>query len=130
MNDCLTPEWNGTVRFLFGGDRFWGKFLQFALVHLQLSIIIGLYMDDGNSITSKLLRTKTMQFLGRISLSLYLTHLSTMRFMLTIWKTYNAGKLVERAGLPAVGIMVSPIIAYIITKYFEEPISKALRRTY
>ena len=137
-----TSKLNDTIRFIFGSDKFWGKFLQVALVHLQLTIVIGLCMDDGNSLTSKLLRTKVMQFLGRISLSLYLTHWSTMGFILTaingpqtyqndaeIWTAYNTGKLVQPAGLPVVAIIVSLIIAYIITKYFEEPISKVLRRT-
>ena len=131
-----------TIRFIFASDKFWGKFLQVALVHLQLTIVIGLCMDDGNSLTSKLLRTKAIQFLGRISLSLYLTHWSTMGFILTaingpqtfqndaeIWTAFNTGKLMQPAGLPAVAIIVSPIIAYIVTDYFEEPVSKALRGT-
>ena len=137
-----TSKLNDTIRFIFGSDKFWGKFLQVALVHLQLTIVIGLCMDDGNSFTSKLLRTKAIQFLGRISLSLYLTHWSTMGFIITaingpqtyqndaeIWTAYKTGKLVQPAGLPLVAIIVSPIIAYIVTKYFEEPVSKALRGT-
>ena len=128
-----TSKLNDTIRFIFGSDKFWGKFLQVALVHLQLTIVIGLCMDNGNSLTSKLSRTKVIQFLGRISLSLYLTHWSTMGFILTaingpqtyqndteIWTAYNTGKLVQPAGLPVVAIVVSPIIAFIVTKYFEE----------
>ena len=46
-----------------------------------------------------------------------------------IWTAYNTRKLVQPAGLPVVVIIVSLIIAYIVTKYFEEPVSKALRRT-
>ena len=137
-----TSKLNDTIRYIFGSDKFWAKFLQVALVHLHLNIIIGLCMDNGKSFTSKLLRTKIMQFLGRISLSLYLTHWSTMGFILTaingpqkyqtdaeIWNAYRSGKLVQPPGLPVVAIVLAPVIAYIVTKYFEEPLSKALRGT-
>ena len=135
-----TSKLNDIIRYIFGSEKFWAKFLQVALVHLHLNIIIGLCMDNGNSFTSKLLRTKIMQFLGRISLSLYLTHWSTMGFILTaingpqryqtdaeIWNAYRNGKLVQPPGLPVVAIFLSPFIACIVTKYFEEPLSKALR---
>ena len=38
-------------------------------------IIVGLCLDDDNSFTSRFFNTKVMQFLGRISMSLYLFHL-------------------------------------------------------
>ena len=137
-----TPKLNEIIRYIFAGDKFWSKFLQIALVHLQLNIIIGLCMDKGISFTSKVLRAKPIQLLGRISLSLYLTHWSMMGFILTaingpqkyqteaeIWAAYSNGNLIQPPGSPAIAIILTPIIAYIVTKYFEEPLSKALRGT-
>ena len=46
-----------------------------------------------------------------------------------IWNAYRNGKLFQPPGLPVVAIVLSPVIAYIVTKYFEEPLSKALRGT-
>ena len=136
------PKLNKLVRFFFQTDDFWKIFLQTHLVHLQLSIIIGLCMDGGKSLVSRFLRTKMMQFLGRISLSLYLLHWPLMGYVLLaingpqtfktsaeIWAAYGSGKLIVPLGTPLILIIISPIICFIATKYFEEPISKILRGT-
>ena len=124
-------------------DTFVGLWLQFFAVHLQLTIIIGLCMDDGNSLTSKFLRTKGMQFYGRIALSLYLIHLPVMGFTsLAIngprlkeyefsgeHEAYDEDAIFLPFGTPLIVIIVSPIVSFIVTKYFEEPITKILRGT-
>lgn len=130
------------VKFFFQGDGFWKFFLQTHLPHLQLIIIVGLCMDGGKSIASRFLRTKMMQFLGRISLSLYLLHWPLMGFVLLafngpqnfgtsaeIWAAYFSGKINVPFGAPAIHIIISPIVCFIATKYFEEPIAKILRGT-
>jgi peptidoglycan/LPS O-acetylase OafA/YrhL len=48
--------------------------LQGLLVYSQLDLIVCLYRSDGLSLCSRLLRSDTMQFLGKISMSLYLVH--------------------------------------------------------
>jgi peptidoglycan/LPS O-acetylase OafA/YrhL len=96
-------------------------------------------MDGGQSLTSKFLRSKVMQFLGRISLSLYLTHESVLGFVILatngpieyekeadIWKAYLSGDLFDPSGSSLIVIITAPIVAFIVTKYFEEPISKIL----
>ena len=131
---------NKWVAEFFQQDSFWGEGLQLFAVHLQLTIVIGLCMDDGKSLTSRFLRTKVMQFLGRISLSLYLTHESIFRFVILaingpreyeteaeIWEAYESRDLIEPPGFPLIGIITAPIVAFIVTNYFEEPISKILR---
>ena len=90
--------------------------------------------------TSKLLRTKAMQFLGSISLALYLLHDAVMGFVELaingphdfateeeIWEAWEDGTLVEFPGTPLIIIVVSIIFSYLMTKYFDEPISKVLR---
>ena len=141
-NGEAVPKLNGVVKKLFQTDEFWKYFLQTHLVHLQLTIIIGLCMDGGSSFVSRFLRTKMMQFLGRISLSLYLLHWPLMGFVILAingpqsFKTsaeivgaYRSGEIVVPVGTPAIHIIISPIICFIATKYFEEPISKILRGT-
>ena len=122
-------------------NKFLDLWLQFFAVHLQLTIIIGLCMDDGNSLTSKFLRTNGMQFLGRIALSLYLIHRSVMGFTSLaingprlkeyfntgIHEAYDEDKIFLPLGTPLIVMIVSPIVSFIVTKYFEEPITKILR---
>ena len=116
--------------------------IQFLLVHLQLTLIIGLCMDNGNSRTSVFLRSKVPQFLGRISVSLYLTHWPMIGYIsLAINgqdKCLNENSVRAFTGWsscavlpqwsPILTMIVSPLIAFIVTKYFEEPISAILRQ--
>ena len=53
---------------------FLGMFLQLTSCYIQLMIIVGLCLDGGKSHTSRFLKTRVMQFLGRISMALYLVH--------------------------------------------------------
>jgi hypothetical protein len=76
------PRLDPYVEHFFKWPAFWSPFLQIFAVHVQLTIVVGLCMDGGKSLTSKFLRTKMMQFLGRISLSLYLLQWSLMGFVL------------------------------------------------
>ena len=111
--------------------------LQFLFVHLQLTIIIGLCMDDGISFTSRFLRTKSLQFLGRISFSLYLTHWPVMGFVSLAIKGQelcgNESSANEFLNMwnkcailplwaPILTIFVSIFFAFLITKYFEDPL--------
>ena len=49
--------------------------MQFTACYVQLMIIIGLCLDgEGHSWASKLFRSSLMQFLGKISMTMYLIH--------------------------------------------------------
>ena len=48
--------------------------LQLLLCYNQIMIIVSLCLDEGRSLISKLFNSNLMQFLGRISMSLYLIH--------------------------------------------------------
>ena len=104
---------------------------QLVVAHSQLTIIIGLCMDSGKSVTSKLLRKGVFQFLGRISLSLYLLHVPYIHFtkFCMIRLLFNS----DPFWLPFIGaitvITTSPIVAFAITKYFEEPLTKMLKNS-
>ena len=60
--------------FLYGNNRLGGPLQVFA-VYLQLMIIVGLCLDHGISWTSQFFKTRVLQFLGRISMALYLVHM-------------------------------------------------------
>ena len=51
-----------------------GAYFQLLLCYNQIMIIVCLCLDEGRSVMSKLFNSKVMQFLGRISMSLYLIH--------------------------------------------------------
>ena len=48
--------------------------MQLTACYIQLMIIFGLCVDGKKSLTSKFFRVPFMQFLGRISMALYLIH--------------------------------------------------------
>ena len=138
--DDSSVKLNEIVATLFQDTELFGIVLQWFVVHSLLTIIIGLCMDAGQSITSKFLRTKIMQFLGRISLSLYLLHWPLMVYITVamngkqqydnpgdIFAAYIGGKIYVPTWAPLILIVISPIVAFITTKYFEEPISNILR---
>ena len=134
--DDSSTKLNEIVTALFQKTEFFGVVLQWFAVHSLLTIIIGLCMDAGQSITSKFLRTKILQFLGRISLSLYLLHWPLIGAMNgqkkygdsgEIFAACIRGKIYMPTWSPFILIIVSPIVAFITTKYFEEPISNILR---
>ena len=117
----------------------WGDLLQVFAVHSQLTIIIGLCMDGGTSVISKILQTRVLQLLGDMSLSLYLIHWSVLCLVILaqnnhqiegplgkiIGATYS-GKLILLPGTPLIIVIISLLVSFIVSKYFEKPISKIL----
>ena len=99
-------------------------------------------MDEGESLTSRFLQTRIMQLLGRISLSLYLSHWVIMKYIIlamnremnytTSVEYYNAiasGEINTSYFSPLVMIIISPIFAFLLNKYVEEPITNTLKGT-
>lgn len=102
-------------------------------------------MDKGTSVTSALLQTRPMQFLGRISLSLYLIHGLLIDFCYMamnggvmkqfawnedeILKAYESKStnIYDPVWGPIILLIVSPPIAFLITKFFEEPMARLLK---
>jgi len=65
---------------------FWtnklNTFGQVMLVHMMLMVIAGLARDGGRSFLGRLCRSTIVQFLGTISMTLYLLHLDFPRYFL------------------------------------------------
>ena len=102
----------------------WGAYLQFFSVPIQLTIVIGLCMDDGESRTSVFFKTNAMQVLGRVSFSLYLLHIPTKSIFQSFLKYYD---IVWPSGTPMLIVILSIVFSFIATKYLEEPLVRTLR---
>ena len=123
INPKSAPSLDPVVTTFFRRTLFWGIMLQYLFVPIQLPIVIGLCMDNGKSLVSRFLRTKFMQFLGRISLSLYLLHMPMIA-------VFDLESITWPPGMPLVVIVISPFLSFFVTKYFEEPMSKILKGEY
>ena len=95
-------------------------FLQLFGVQSLLIIIDGLTRDGGRSILSKVCRWKVTKELGRISMSLYLTHMVLIR-----WFWVAVGQEVMW-GIP-IYLVVCPGFAWLLNRFVEEPMREALR---
>ena len=90
-------------------------------------IIVGLCLDSGKSWTSQFFNTQIMQFLGRISMALYLIHL----LLLDLLKLFIYGPVEWVDGknpglrLPAWGIPIHLVLSLtfgiLLTLFLEDP---------
>ena len=69
-------------------------FSQIILVHMQLMVIYGLTVDDGRSMFGRFCRYKSCQFLGDISLSIYLLH-QIVRHLVIEVLLFNRGLVIR-----------------------------------
>ena len=109
-------------------------FLQLIVMHSQLSIIMGLCMDGSKSLTSKILRTRLMQLLGKISFTLYLTHWPVIDYIILAFngkQEYIDGMSeTNNIYIPIYGsiiaLILAPFVAYVIRNIYEKPLAKLL----
>ena len=117
-----------------------GGYLQFALVYVQLMVIVGLCMDNGKSMITKFFNTKLMQFLGRISMALYLIHEPVIFYIRLCF--YGVWNWESEFGPPPLGpqppppspawtipihMGISILLASFLTIFIEEPGRKMLK---
>ena len=118
-----------TKLLLFAIPSMAGIIMQFTACYVQLMIIVGLCFDERKSSSSKLFNSPIMQFLGRISMALYLIHCPLIYWI----KVF----LFDEIGLAVVGkepevpfpawpaiplhILSSLLSATLLTIFLEEP---------
>ena len=71
---CEDGKYFSTACKIFTNADYPSGPLQIILCYLQLMIIVGLCLDQCKSWVCQFFKTRLMQFLGRISMSLYLIH--------------------------------------------------------
>ena len=120
------------------------QIMQFTAVHLQLMVIVGICLDQGGSVTGDFFRTKLLQFLGRISMAVYLAHYPLILWLNFAihggpveWVDAGHGVRINPLGdhyLPGwaipVHLVLSVITGYLLTKLVEEPAKKFLQTMY
>merc|ERR1712224_833602 len=155
MGEICRPSWCGVLHITSGcvdcgiherlssGEQY--------LPSLQHYDAVGLTQDGGLSIIARICCSRTISFLGRISMSLYLVHMPVQSCLMIILRgpfpTYGDGsknycetrpvslECYERFDkyffLPWWGIIVSTvvslIVAYFIERYVEAPMRNLLR---
>jgi peptidoglycan/LPS O-acetylase OafA/YrhL len=149
------------VRYLGGAsDGFFGGVWYQAIVpFIQLELIVALTRDNGESVTSKVFRHSLFQWLGKLSLCIYLIHLPVMRYLLWIihgaritWPDemdceekydeddalldkceHDLNQFNSTRALPLWGMpivwVVSLLLSWIVHHAIEEPARKCLRIT-
>merc|ERR1712066_957747 len=109
-----------------------GIILQATAVFTPLMIIVGLSLDGGESYTAKFLNTSVMQFLGRISMALYLVHVPVMHWLCVFlygpsFQPKHEDKRLPPLRTTPIQLIISVILATALTIYLEEPVKKKLR---
>ena len=117
-----------------------GLFLQLTGVYSFLAVIDGLTRDEGKSLLAKFCNLRLIQELGKISMTLYLTHEPFIKGLCFAIRRVE-GKPIRTpivmtettCTLPVWGIpiilLVCPLIAWLLTKFVEEPMKKMIRRS-
>ena len=104
--------------------------------YFQTNILIsGLCFDKGISFTSRFFRTRVMQFLGRISMAIYLVHEPLREWMKVIinggykeWKDGKKPGIVFPPWAIPIHSIISIFVAMLLTLYVEEPARRYFKK--
>ena len=96
---------------------------QVTFSHIQLLVILGLTKDEEQSWLAKLCRTHVCQFLGKISMAIFMLHETIMAFLL-----YNTSLKQEYVSTVIFGTLITLLLAVIITFLIETPIYNFVSR--
>ena len=140
---ALHNMFKGIYCGIFAGNVFWA-YCQLVVPQIELMIIVGLSLDNGTSWTGRFLRMRPMQFLGRISMALYLVHPNVIewegRLYLKWLFKFTASYFVKsKENVPIVNyigiataklitLLISFVAATLLTFFIEEPAKKWLSK--
>ena len=108
-----------------------GRIIHLFSSHLQAMIIVGMCLDSGKSYTTRFFKTRLMQFLGRISMALYLSH----PILINVIKLFVYGPITLQNGednpkqkMPSwaipIHLVMSLSVSTLLTYIIEEPARK------
>ena len=99
-----------------------------------LTFDLGLCLDAGQSLTSQFFKTRVMQFLGRISMSLYLIHVPLIFWIKLIihgpakWVEGKNPELTMPNWAIPIHLLVSLAFGTLLTLFVEDPARKFLKK--
>ena len=113
-----------------GWFRFYGPML---VPQIQLMIIVSLCLDNGKSWTGRILNMRLFQFLGRISMSLYLIYGNVLFCVNTMlyysWTDVKkSNSFLKNIGNVPIAVILSLIAATILTVIIDEPVNRYLTK--
>ena len=141
----ILQNWDWSKNQCFGSHPFrctkearfvWFYYYGPMLVpQIQLMIIVGLCLDNGKSWTGQILKQKLFQFLGRISMSLYLVHANvifcTNTMLYYSWTDVKkSNSFLKNVGNIPMHVIISLIAATILTVFIEEPVNRYLTKKF
>ena len=97
-------------------------------------IIVGLCLDSGKSWTGRFFKTRIMQYLGRISMSLYLIHglminwLKLIIYGVVDWNDGENPELKMPVWAIPIHLVISLIFGVLMTLCIEDPSRKFLKK--
>ena len=130
---CVPAHWSST--FVCNKRRSLhllpGRILHLFSSHLQAMIIVGMCLDSSKSYTTRFFKTRLMQFLGQISMALYLSHTIVINVIKLFIYGPVALKTGEHSPIPKmppwaipIHLAISLILSILLTFYIEEPTRK------
>jgi peptidoglycan/LPS O-acetylase OafA/YrhL len=143
-----TAAGDAALHYTTGGSILGGIWLQAIAPFAQLTVVVALTRDDVGSRSAKLLRHPLLQFLGQISMTIYLVHWPLIFYLCAVlnggaaisWPTcsgdddacaHETKHFTRLRTLPAWGIPVvigaALLLAVALFYGVEEPCRKALR---
>ena len=123
-NQCK-GRWQDAVTAFFYDD------FEILIPLLHLVMVVGFCLDNGTSWNGRLFRLKPLQFLGKISFSLYMVHPIVIqlvhRYLYYSWRNIIQSKsLLKNLGDVPIEIAISILLATVLTYFIEEPMRKIL----
>ena len=134
---CLSVLLGCLITEKIPGAINWG--IQLTGVYSLLVVVDGLTRDNGHSVISKICYFRVTQQLGRASMTLYLIHEPLMKWLGFAIKKWREEPIPEKymktmqftMPLPVWGsvmiVLISPFLAWMLTKWVEEPLRSSLR---
>ena len=108
--------------------------MQVTECFLQLMIIVGLCLDSGKAWTCRFFKTRIMQFLGRVSMSLYLIHEPLIYWLKLIihgpveWVDGKNPEVKLPVWAIPIHLVISLIFGVLLTLFLEDPMRKILKK--
>jgi peptidoglycan/LPS O-acetylase OafA/YrhL len=124
---CAAP----LFAFLVGQDSdfhmaLWGHTYLVALFGSTVFMVL----ENRNSASLAILRSRAAEFFARISYALYLVHVNVLIFVFWMFGTHPTIKTIQGVALTALALAASALICFISYRYIEGPLIRMGHRKF